>query len=134
MLPMPMPMPIFQDIADLQRIRHLKSTVLMVGGVISLFIGCVFLPLPPPFFGIVFIAIGIPMLAAGSKRTRRFIQYLRWRYYHHNSKIEAILSRLPGFLRRHGRKTRPEARHRAFGQWINKPLDIRSAHKGETRS
>ncbi|RCK32827.1 hypothetical protein TH24_21785 [Thalassospira xiamenensis] len=110
------------EAADLRRARHLKSSLLIGGGVINLFIGFVFLPLPPPFFGMVFIAIGIPMLAAGSKRARRFIQYLRWRYYRHNTRIEAVLKRLPGFLRRHGRKTRPEAlhRHRSFGHWAGK--------------
>ncbi|WP_367575489.1 MULTISPECIES: hypothetical protein [Thalassospira] len=77
-------------------------------GALSLLVGLIFLPLPPPFFGMVFIAIGLPMLAAGSKRTRRLIQYLRWRYYRHNEKVEYLLERLPGFLRRHGDKTRPD--------------------------
>lgn len=80
----------------------------MVAGAICLLIGLVFLPLPPPFFGMVFIAIGLPLLAAGSKRTRRFIQFLRWRYYRHNEKIEYLMARLPGFLRKHGHKTRPD--------------------------
>ncbi|MCC4240576.1 hypothetical protein [Thalassospira povalilytica] len=81
---------------------------LILTGGLCLLIGLVFLPLPPPFFGMVFIALGLPLLAAGSKRTRRLIQHLRWRYYRHNAKIEYLLARLPGFLRRHGRKTRPD--------------------------
>ncbi|KZB60915.1 hypothetical protein [Thalassospira sp. MCCC 1A02491] len=81
---------------------------LILTGGLCLLIGLVFLPLPPPFFGMVFIALGLPLLAAGSKRTRRLIQHLRWRYYRHNTKIEYLLARLPGFLRRHGHKTRPD--------------------------
>ncbi|RCK46781.1 hypothetical protein TH30_09355 [Thalassospira profundimaris] len=81
---------------------------LMLAGAICLIIGLVFLPLPPPFFGMVFIAVGLPMLAAGSKRMRRLIQHVRWRYYRHNEKVEYLLGRMPGFLRRHGYKTRPD--------------------------
>ncbi|MBC07980.1 MAG: hypothetical protein CMO10_17015 [Thalassospira sp.] len=81
---------------------------LMLTGAFCLLIGLVFLPLPPPFFGMVFIALGVPLLAAGSKRTRRFIQHLRWRYYRHNEKVEYLLARMPGFVRRHGHKTRPD--------------------------
>ena len=81
---------------------------LMLAGASCLLIGLVFLPLPPPFFGMVFIALGVPLLAAGSKRTRRFIQYLRWRYYRHNAKVEFLLARLPMALRKHGHKTRPD--------------------------
>ncbi|QPO13682.1 hypothetical protein IT893_09330 [Thalassospira sp. A40-3] len=92
----------------LHRFKHLKSTALMLLGAFSLLVGLLFLPLPPPFFGMVFIALGIPLLAAGSKRTRRFIQHLRWRYYRHNAKIEYFLGKMPGFVRRHGRKTRPD--------------------------
>lgn len=92
----------------LRNLKHLKSMGLMVAGVISLLIGVLFLPLPPPFFGMVFIALGVPLLAAGSKRTRRVIQHLRWRYYRHNEKVEYLLARMPGFVRRHGRKTRPD--------------------------
>ena len=91
-----------------RRIPRLKSMALMLTGAISLLIGLAFLPLPPPFFGMVFIAIGLPMLAAGSKRTRRLIQHLRWRYYRHNEKVEYLLAKMPGFLRRHGHKTRPD--------------------------
>ncbi|WP_368484465.1 hypothetical protein [Thalassospira sp. HF15] len=80
----------------------------MLTGLVCLLIGVLFLPLPPPFFGMVFIVLGIPLLAAGSKRARRFIQHLRWRYYRHNSKIEYLLERMPGFVRRHGRRTGPE--------------------------
>jgi hypothetical protein len=92
----------------LNRFKHLKSMALMMTGAISLLIGLLFLPLPPPFFGMVFIALGIPLLAAGSKRTRRFIQHLRWRYYRHNAKVEYFLAKMPGFVRRHGQKTRPD--------------------------
>lgn len=92
----------------LRKLKHLQSMGLMLVGVVCLSIGLLFLPLPPPFFGMVFIVLGIPLLAAGSKRTRRLIQHLRWRYYRHNSKVEYLLERMPGFVRRHGRKTRPE--------------------------
>ncbi|MCC9622757.1 PGPGW domain-containing protein [Thalassospira sp. MA62] len=92
----------------MRRFGRFKSTCLMAGGGISVVIGLAFLPLPPPFFGMVFLAIGIPMLAAGSKTTRRVIQHIRLKYYRHNARIEQVLSRLPGVLRRHGRKTRPD--------------------------
>ena len=91
-----------------KRLKQLKSTILMIGGILCFVIGLVFLPLPPPFFGIVFLAAGIPMLAAGSKRTRRFIQFLRWRHYRHNAKVEYLMARLPKFLRKHGHRTRPD--------------------------
>ncbi|MBV15980.1 hypothetical protein [Thalassospira sp. GB04J01] len=99
-----------------QRLKHLKSTILMIGGVVCLLIGIAFLPLPPPFFGMVFIAAGIPMLAAGSKRTRRFIQLMRWRHYRHNQKVEYLVSRLPSFLRKHGHRTRPDVLVRLRGK------------------
>ncbi|MBX2830729.1 MAG: PGPGW domain-containing protein [Rhodospirillales bacterium] len=92
----------------MRRVKHLKSMALMLAGAICVLIGLVFLPLPPPFFGMVFIALGLPLLAAGSKRARRFIQHLRWRYYRHNAKVEYVLSKLPRILRKHGHKTRPD--------------------------
>lgn len=49
-------------------------------------------------FGMVFIALGVPLLAAGSKRTRRVIQHLRWRYYRHNEKVEYLLARMPALF------------------------------------
>ena len=92
----------------LRKLKRLQSMGLMIAGAFCLLVGLVFLPLPPPFFGMVFIAFGVPLLAAGSKRTRRFIQHLRWRYYRHNAKVEYLLNRMPGFVRRHGKKTRPD--------------------------
>jgi hypothetical protein len=106
-IPMKRPWNIFAGM-PLPDQKRIKSLVLMLLGMLCLLIGIAFLPLPPPFFGMVLIALGIPMLAAGSKRTRRFIQYMRLRYYRHDEKLEYLLCKLPGFVRRHGNKTRPQ--------------------------
>lgn len=93
----------------MQSFGYVKSTVLLVIGGLNLLIGLIFLPLPPPFFGFVFIAIGLPMLAAGSKRVRRYIQYLRWRYRDYNHRIEKVLGHLPEFIRTLAHNTAPHA-------------------------
>jgi hypothetical protein len=85
-------------------------------GLVSLLIGLVFLPLPPPFFGMVFIAISIPLLAGGSKRVRRGIQFARWRFSKRNAVLENGLARLPGFLKAHVSRTSPEPLIRKLGK------------------
>ncbi|OSQ35629.1 hypothetical protein TMES_20495 [Thalassospira mesophila] len=87
--------------------RFLRSFWLVGGGLVSLLIGVVFLPLPPPFFGMVFIAIAIPMLASGSKRARRLIQHGRWKFLQRSQYLERALRLTPRWISIYLRKTDP---------------------------
>ncbi|MDP2698015.1 hypothetical protein [Thalassospira sp.] len=92
--------------------KQLRAIGLVMAGILSLVIGLAFLPLPPPFFGMVFIAMALVLLTAGSKRARRLIQFLRWRFSIHSKRMEQLLARVPRRLSRHIRLTRPDALHR----------------------
>ncbi|WP_168173670.1 PGPGW domain-containing protein [Thalassospira sp. TSL5-1] len=87
--------------------RLLRSFGLVGGGLVLLLVGLAFLPLPPPFFGMVLIAFAIPMLASGSKRARRLIQFARWKIAQRNGVLEKALYQAPRWIGVYLRKTDP---------------------------
>jgi len=97
----------FMAILKVVIMRFLRSFWLVGGGTLLLVTGLAFIPLPPPFFGMVLIAIAIPMLGSGSKRARRLIQRCRWKLAQRNHVLEKVLYQAPGWIVVHLRKTDP---------------------------
>ncbi|RCK51150.1 hypothetical protein TH25_09200 [Thalassospira profundimaris] len=87
--------------------RLVRSFGLVGGGLVLLLVGLAFLPLPPPFFGMVLIAFALPMLASGSKRARRLIQFARWKIAQRNGFLEKALYQAPRWIGVYLRKTDP---------------------------
>jgi hypothetical protein len=99
--------PASQSILKVVAMRFLRSFWLVGGGMLLLLTGVAFLPLPPPFFGMVLIAIAIPMLGSGSKRARRLIQGCRWKLAQRSRFLEKALYQAPGWIAVYLRKTDP---------------------------
>ncbi|AUG52814.1 hypothetical protein [Thalassospira marina] len=104
--------------------RFVRSFGLVGGGLVLLLVGLSFLPLPPPFFGMVLIAIAIPMLASGSKRARRIIQHIRWKIYQRNGFLEKALYQAPRWIGVYLRKTDPGPVTRRLRQKSVQPRSI----------
>lgn len=95
--------------------RNIRRTVMLIIGWALLIPGLVFVVLPPPFaFGAVMVLAGVAILVAHSRFMRRVVQWVRAHFPFVDRAMRVIEQRLPDWVRRQLKRTRPEALRRAF--------------------